>query len=101
MKVVSIGGGTGLSALLRGLKHHVAERSRPAQLKPSISRLTAVVTVTDEGGSSGRLRRDFQIRSDFHSCAGAAQALFKKWREWIIAQHEDFAAVHGDAGVQQ
>src|SRR6266567_8238725 len=70
MKVVSIGGGTGLSALLRGLKHHVAERSRPAQLKPSISRLTAVVTVTDEGGSSGRLRRDFQILppGDIRNC---------------------------------
>src|SRR6266567_3547329 len=70
MKVVSIGGGTGLSALLRGLKHHVAERSRPAQLKPSISRLTAVVTVTDEGGSSGRLRRDFQVLppGDIRNC---------------------------------
>jgi uncharacterized cofD-like protein len=70
MKVVSIGGGTGLSALLRGLKHHVAERSRRAQLKPNISRLTAVVTVTDEGGSSGRLRRDFQILppGDIRNC---------------------------------
>src|SRR6266567_3960608 len=70
MKVVSIGGGTGLAALLRGLKHHVAERSRPAQLEPTISRLTAVVTVTDEGGSSGRLRREFQILppGDIRNC---------------------------------
>jgi uncharacterized cofD-like protein len=61
MKVVAIGGGTGLSALLRGLKLNVAEPFRPAPLPPVISRLTAVVTVTDEGGSSGRLRRDFRV----------------------------------------
>lgn len=47
-KVVVIGGGTGLSVLLRGLKH------RPWQL-------TAVVTVADDGGSSGRLRNDLNI----------------------------------------
>jgi uncharacterized cofD-like protein len=70
MKVVSIGGGTGLSALLRGLKHHVHERTRPARLKPAISRLTAVVTVTDEGGSSGRLRSEFGILppGDIRNC---------------------------------
>src|SRR5579859_7202135 len=70
MKVVSIGGGTGLSALLRGLKFHVAEPKRPPRFKPAISRLTAVVTVTDEGGSSGRLRREFQIPppGDIRNC---------------------------------
>ncbi len=70
MKVVSIGGGTGLSALLRGLKHHVHERTRPARYKPAISRLTAVVTVTDEGGSSGRLRDEFGILppGDIRNC---------------------------------
>ncbi|HET7841340.1 MAG TPA: gluconeogenesis factor YvcK family protein [Terriglobia bacterium] len=70
MKVVSIGGGTGLSALLRGLKHHGHERTRPARFKPAISRLTAVVTVTDEGGSSGRLRDEFGILppGDIRNC---------------------------------
>lgn len=70
MKVVSIGGGTGLSALLRGLKQHVAEPRRRSRIKPTISRLTAVVTVTDEGGSSGRLRREFQILppGDIRNC---------------------------------
>jgi uncharacterized cofD-like protein len=70
MKVVSIGGGTGLSALLRGLKHHVAEPRRSSRLKPAISRLTAIVTVTDEGGSSGRLRREFKILppGDIRNC---------------------------------
>ena len=42
-RVVAIGGGTGLATLLRGLKYHTDE-------------ITAVVTVTDDGGSSGRLR---------------------------------------------
>lgn len=70
MKVVAIGGGTGLSTLLRGLKLHVAEPSRPAQFQPEISRLTAVVTVTDEGGSSGRLRRHFRVLppGDIRNC---------------------------------
>lgn len=44
-RIVAIGGGTGLSTLLRGLKH-------------STSNITAVVTVTDDGGSSGQLMRD-------------------------------------------
>jgi uncharacterized cofD-like protein len=70
MKVVSIGGGTGLSTLLRGLKYHVHERTRPARFKPVITRLTAIVTVTDEGGSSGRLRNEFGILppGDIRNC---------------------------------
>lgn len=46
--IVVIGGGTGLSTLLRGLKHYS-------------DNLTAVVTVFDDGGSSGRLRRELGI----------------------------------------
>lgn len=70
MKVVAIGGGTGLSSVLRGLKTHLAEPWRPAQYQPNISRLAAIVTVTDEGGSSGRLRRDFRILppGDIRNC---------------------------------
>ncbi len=70
MTVVCIGGGTGLATLLRGLKFHVSDAAHPAQARPSISRLTAVVTVTDEGGSSGRLRRDFRILppGDIRNC---------------------------------
>lgn len=48
LKVVGIGGGTGLSTLLRGLKAYPVE-------------LTAIVTVTDDGGSSGRIRQDMDI----------------------------------------
>ncbi len=66
--VVAIGGGTGLSTLLRGLKRYVAppaghataERG-PTETPTLIRELTAVVTVTDDGGSSGRLREDFKM----------------------------------------
>ena len=63
IRVVAIGGGTGLSTLLKGLKHYTV---RPGDAPPSssapeavfISDLTALVTVSDDGGSSGRLRRE-------------------------------------------
>lgn len=54
MNVVAIGGGTGLSTLLRGLREHVG----PSR---EITNLSAIVTVTDDGGSSGRLRREFGV----------------------------------------
>lgn len=50
VKVVTIGGGTGLSVLLRGLKKYPLE-------------ITAVVTVADDGGSSGKIRSDMNIPS--------------------------------------
>lgn len=57
LKIVVIGGGTGLANLLRGLKHH-------------FDRLTAIVTVSDDGRSSGQLRRDFNVLppGDIRSC---------------------------------
>ncbi len=59
-KVVAIGGGTGLSTLLRGLKEHT-------------DHLTAIVTVADDGGSSGRLRRELGVLppGDFRNCLTA------------------------------
>lgn len=59
-KVVAIGGGTGLSTLLRGLKTHTPH-------------ITAIVTVADDGGSSGRLRRDLGVLppGDFRNCIAA------------------------------
>jgi uncharacterized cofD-like protein len=68
MKVVAIGGGTGLSVLLRGLKQCV--RSDVSRSRRGITQLTAVVTVTDEGGSSGRLRREFGMLppGDIRNC---------------------------------
>lgn len=67
LRIVAIGGGTGLSVLLRGLK--------PCAKSPRVGRaplveITAVVTVTDDGGSSGRLRREFDVPppGDIRSC---------------------------------
>jgi uncharacterized cofD-like protein len=56
-RIVAIGGGTGLSWLLQGVKRHT-------------SNLTAVVTVADDGGSSGRLRRDMGVLApgDLRKC---------------------------------
>ncbi len=58
--IVAIGGGTGLSTLLRGLRH-------------TTSNLTAVVTVSDDGGSSGRLRTAFDMPApgDLSDCLAA------------------------------
>jgi len=71
MRVVALGGGTGLSALLRGLKHHVVRRQEPGPTaKRPIADLAAIVTVTDDGGSSGRLRRENRILppGDIRNC---------------------------------
>ncbi|MCI0474689.1 MAG: YvcK family protein [Anaerolineales bacterium] len=59
-KIVALGGGTGLSTLLRGLKEHTDQ-------------LTAIVTVADDGGSSGRLRRELGVLppGDFRQCIAA------------------------------
>ena len=71
LRIVSVGGGTGLSSLLQGLKKH----ARPAAsgdgrfADPTID-VTAIVTVSDDGGSSGRLRREFEILppGDIRNC---------------------------------
>ncbi|HUD64972.1 MAG TPA: gluconeogenesis factor YvcK family protein [Candidatus Sulfotelmatobacter sp.] len=73
LRVVAIGGGTGLSTLLTGLKRFVllpAEiRAAQADL-PVIRELCAVVTVSDDGGSSGRLRKEFNMLppGDIRNC---------------------------------
>ncbi len=67
---MAIGGGTGLSALLHGLKKYAQPQSSDgAESGPAVD-ITAVVTVTDDGGSSGRLRRDFEVLppGDIRSC---------------------------------
>jgi uncharacterized cofD-like protein len=71
LNVVAIGGGTGLSTLLRGLKRYV--RGSEDQALPAaaaISSLTAIVTVSDDGGSSGRLRKEFNVLppGDIRNC---------------------------------
>jgi uncharacterized cofD-like protein len=70
LRVVAIGGGTGLSTLLKGLKRYCAPPSEATvqsafrsgeHIDYPISELCAVVTVTDDGGSSGRLRKEFNM----------------------------------------
>jgi uncharacterized cofD-like protein len=58
IRVVAIGGGTGLSTLLKGLKQYTVRAGETPPPGPFISDLTALVTVSDDGGSSGRLRRE-------------------------------------------
>jgi len=59
-RIVAIGGGHGLSTLLRGIKEYT-------------SNITAIVTVADDGGSSGRLRRELGVLppGDFRNCIAA------------------------------
>jgi uncharacterized cofD-like protein len=65
LSIVAIGGGTGLSTLLRGLKRYV-----DADGAWSVGALGAIVTVTDEGGSSGVLRKEFGMLppGDIRNC---------------------------------
>jgi hypothetical protein len=67
LRIVTIGGGTGLSTLLRGLKQYNVA-------------ITAIVTVGDDGGSTGRLRTEFNVPApgDIRNCLVAAS-----WR-WLI-----------------
>jgi uncharacterized cofD-like protein len=62
LRVVAIGGGTGLSTLLRGLKAYVTRPGENPQFAgPKIAELTGIVTVSDDGGSSGRLRKELKL----------------------------------------
>jgi uncharacterized cofD-like protein len=66
LRLVAIGGGTGLSTLLSGLKRFVGENGDGAWLES----LSAIVTVSDDGGSSGRLREELQMLppGDIRNC---------------------------------
>jgi uncharacterized cofD-like protein len=79
-KVVAIGGGTGLSTLLRGLKAFTPH-------------LTAIITVADDGGSSGRLRRELGVPppGDFRNCIAALaddEALITQLFQYRFGQGE-------------
>src|SRR5918992_4102795 len=67
LKLVAIGGGTGLSTLLSGLKELVGEHDRGGRW---LDALAAIVTVSDDGGSSGRLRDELQMLppGDIRNC---------------------------------
>ena len=111
LRVVAIGGGTGLSTLLRGLKRYVAtpdrrrgvrigaataDEARPVPcpaLRCTIRELSAVVTVTDDGGSSGRLREDFKMLppGDIRNCMVALSE-----DEHLLSKLFQFRFEHGD-----
>jgi uncharacterized cofD-like protein len=79
-KIVAIGGGTGLSTLLRGLKEHT-------------SNITAVVTVADDGGSSGVLRQELGIApmGDIRNCIAAladAEPLMSELLQYRFPAHD-------------
>lgn len=113
LRVVAIGGGTGLSTLLRGLKHYVAAPSGalrasdaapllspvPQPGTPSVSLpclirdLAAIVTVTDDGGSSGRLREGLNMLppGDVRNCMVALSE-----DELLLAKLFQHRFQHGD-----
>ncbi|HTC74346.1 MAG TPA: gluconeogenesis factor YvcK family protein [Edaphobacter sp.] len=112
LRVVAIGGGTGLSTLLRGLKRYVVVPDRRRGIRignapgtqapppppcPSlrcvIRELSAVVTVTDDGGSSGRLREDFKMLppGDIRNCMVALSE-----DEHLLSKLFQFRFEHGD-----
>src|ERR1035438_9995011 len=73
LRVVATGGGTGLSTLLKGLKHFALTPTEMAAARPDtpiIRDLCAVVTVSDDGGSSGRLRKELNMLppGDIRNC---------------------------------
>ena len=82
-RMLAIGGGHGLAALLRGLKH-------------STHHLTAVVTVADDGGSSGRLRRELGILppGDIRNCLAALSD-----DEALLGQLFQYRFPAGEAGL--
>lgn len=89
-RIVAIGGGTGLSTLLRGLKEHT-------------SNLTAIVTVADDGGSSGVLREELGIPpvGDIRNCIAAladAEPLMSELLQYRFPAGRDGAAEPGLAG---
>ncbi len=72
VKAVAMGGGTGLSTLLHGFKQYVIApgSEAPAGVTLCISDLSAIVTVSDDGGSSGRLRKELNLPApgDIRNC---------------------------------
>jgi uncharacterized cofD-like protein len=69
-RIVAIGGGTGLPIVLEGLKHLLFTDLRAVRSDRDRDRLTAIVTVADDGGSSGRLRQAYGVLppGDIRNC---------------------------------
>ena len=97
LRVVAIGGGTGLSTLLRGLKRYTAAPAGTLPLADAppclIHDLSAIVTVTDDGGSSGRLREDLNMLppGDVRNCMVALSE-----DEYLLSRLFQHRFAHGD-----
>src|SRR5664279_5872435 len=94
IKVVAMGGGTGLSTLLHGLKQYVtaAGEAPPPGMLPRIDDLSAIVTVSDDGGSSGRLRKELNVPApgDVRNCIVALsedEALLSRLFQYLSLIH--------------
>ena len=71
LNIVCIGGGTGLSTLLRGINQHSLRIGKKAKaVSLNLSNLTAIVSVADDGGSSGKLRDEYDVLppGDIRNC---------------------------------
>lgn len=95
VKVVAMGGGTGLSTLLHGLKKYVTVAGEPRAHPglPEVADLSAIVTVSDDGGSSGRLRKELNVPppGDIRNCIVALsedEALLSRLFQYRFASGE-------------
>ena len=75
-RIVALGGGTGLPVVLRGLADALQSAAGECDVMRWADSLAAIVTVTDDGGSSGRLRRDLGVLppGDIRNCLAALSA---------------------------
>ena len=96
-RCVAIGGGTGLPAVLVGLREALRSHGSPLDTDDVRDRLTAIVTMTDDGGSSGWLRRQLDIlpTGDVRNCLAALAPDDSPFRALI--QHR-FAGTHDLGG---
>jgi len=103
LRVVAIGGGTGLSTLLNGLKRYVTTPALTASGQPTIRELSGVVTVSDDGGSSGACARNstcfrramcgtasWRSRKTKRYCRGCFSTALTKDRDWKGTASEIF-----------
>src|SRR5688572_14161868 len=93
-RVVAIGGGTGLPSVLEGLCGLAAEDGATGR-----DHISAIVTVMDEGGSSGRLRREFGVLppGDVRNCLAALAGTDSPFRPLLQHRFADGGGLEGHA----
>ena len=94
LRIVALGGGTGLPAVLEGLSSIAADLGHHDH-----DALTGVVTVTDEGGSSGQLRRQFGVLppGDVRNCLVALAHRDSPFKQLLQHRFEDGSGEDGHA----